>query len=247
MIFLKQSTASQEVPLGYFVDSTDGNTEETGLSIANTDIKVWKTGATTLANKNSGGATHISNGIYYAVLDATDTDTLGPLVIFVHVSGALTVRLECCVLAENVYDSLVGATDKLDVNTAEITAAVTVTTNNDKTGYGLAANAITASVIAADAVTEIQSGLSTLTAADVNSEVVDVLSVDTFAEPGSGAPGASISLASKIGYLYKAFRNKVTQTSTEYKLYADDEATVHQKATVADDGTTFTRGEVGGP
>lgn len=33
MIFLKQSTASQEVPLGYFVDSTDGNTEETGLTI----------------------------------------------------------------------------------------------------------------------------------------------------------------------------------------------------------------------
>jgi len=457
MIFLKQSTASQEVPLGYFVDSTDGNTEETGLTIANTDIKVWKTGATTLANKNSGGATHISNGIYYAVLDATDTDTLGPLVIFVHVSGALTVRLECCVLAANVYDSLVGATDKLDVNTAEIagsnvststaqigvnvvnaagtawasgaitsgvfgsgaitaaaiaadaigaselaadavteiaagvwgsaratytsagsfgegvasvqgnvtgsvnsvTAGVTVTTNNDKTGYSLtqsfptnfsslaitaggavtvgtnndktgysltqsfptnfASLAITAggevtvgtnndktgytltvtpptSADIADAVwdealsghttagsagkalsdagaagdpwstavpgaygagtagyilgTNVDttiSSRSTLTAAAVNTEVVDALNTDTYAEPGSGAPGATISLAQKIGYLYKAFRNKVTQTSTEYTLFADDESTAHQKATVSDDGTTFTRGEVGGP
>lgn len=118
-IYLKQSTASQEVPLGYFVDSTDGNTEETGLTIANTDIKLWKTGATTLANKNSGGATHISNGIYYAVLDATDTDTLGPLVIFVHVAGALTVRLECVVLAANVYDSLIGGGDLLDVNVSQ--------------------------------------------------------------------------------------------------------------------------------
>lgn len=114
-IYLKQSTASQEVPLGYFVDSTDGNTEETALTIANTDIKLWKAGATTLASKNSGGATHISNGIYYAVLDATDTDTLGSMVIFVHVAGALTVRLECVVLAANVYDSIIGGTDLLDV------------------------------------------------------------------------------------------------------------------------------------
>lgn len=109
-IDVRQSTASQEVPLGYFVDSTDGNTEETGLTIANTDIKIWKAGATTLANKNSGGGTHISNGIYYAVLDATDTNTIGPLVIFCHVSGALAVRVECRVLDEAVYDSLYGTT-----------------------------------------------------------------------------------------------------------------------------------------
>lgn len=119
-IKLKQSTASQEVPLGYFVDNADGNTEETGLTIANTDIKIWKNGATTLANKNSGGATHISNGIYYAVLDATDTDTLGPLVIFIHVSGALPIRLECEVLVANVYDSLVAASDNLQVDTVQI-------------------------------------------------------------------------------------------------------------------------------
>ena len=112
-IYLKQSTASQEVTLGYFVDSTDGNTEETGLTIANTDILVWKTGATTLASKNSGGATHISNGIYYAVLDATDTNTLGPLVIYVHVAGALAIKLECLVLTAAVYDAIIGTGDLL--------------------------------------------------------------------------------------------------------------------------------------
>ena len=131
MIFLKQSTASQEVPLGYFLDSTDGNTEETGLTINNADIKLWKCGATTLANKNSGGATHISNGIYYAVLDATDTDTLGSLVIFVHVSGVLTVRLECCVLAAAVYDALIGGGNfKADLDTIKgqsVTCAAGVT------------------------------------------------------------------------------------------------------------------------
>lgn len=118
-ILLRQSTASQELSLGYFVDSIDGNTEETALTIANTDIKIWKAGATTLANKNSGGATHISNGIYYCVLDDTDTNTLGSLVIFVHVAGALTVRVECQVLSAKVYDSLVAGTDNLEVDTVE--------------------------------------------------------------------------------------------------------------------------------
>lgn len=116
---LKQSTASQEICLGVFVDETDGFTAETGLTIANTDIKLWKMGATTLASKNSGGATHISGGIYYAVLDDTDTDTLGALIIYCHVSGARPVILECEVLAANVYDSLIPATDRLQVDVRE--------------------------------------------------------------------------------------------------------------------------------
>jgi hypothetical protein len=109
MYVLRQSTASQEIALGVFVDSTDGNTAETGLTIANTDIKIHKAGATTLANKNSGGATHISGGIYYAVLDATDTDTVGSGMIFCQVAGALAVRVPFTVLEEAVFDALYAA------------------------------------------------------------------------------------------------------------------------------------------
>jgi len=106
-MFLRQSTASQEVSLGYFLDTTDGNTEETGLTIANTDIKIRKGGGTTLTNKNSGGATHISNGIYSAVLDATDTNTLGDLVIYCHPTGALATKIEYTVLPAASYDALI--------------------------------------------------------------------------------------------------------------------------------------------
>lgn len=120
MIFLKQSTASQEVLLGPFVDSTDGVTAETALTIANTDIKIHVAGATTLANKNSGGATHISGGNYYAVLDATDTATLGSGCIIVQVSGALAVRVDFCVLPAMIYDSLIAGTDRLDTNVTHI-------------------------------------------------------------------------------------------------------------------------------
>lgn len=119
-ITLRQSTASQEIVLGPFLDSTDGNTEETALTIANTDIKIWKMGATTLANKNSGGATHISNGIYSAVLDATDTDTLGGLVIFIHVAGALAVRLECEVLNAANYDAFIAGTGTYPANVTQL-------------------------------------------------------------------------------------------------------------------------------
>jgi hypothetical protein len=125
---LRYATASQEVPIGKFLDDTDGKTAETGLTIANTDIKIWKTGGTTEANKNSGGATHIGAGRYYCVLDATDTDTLGPLEIAIHVSGALPVSRLCAVLPANVYDAMFLGTDKLDVNATEVNGVATTAT-----------------------------------------------------------------------------------------------------------------------
>jgi hypothetical protein len=129
-IILRQSTAGQEVPLGPFLDTTDGDSEETGLTIANTDILLWKTGSTTLASKNSGGATHISNGVYYAVLDATDTNTVGSLKIFVHVAGALFCTLTCLVYPTAVYDALIAGTGYLSVNLVADQSAATVGTVN---------------------------------------------------------------------------------------------------------------------
>lgn len=86
--------------------------------------------------------------------------------------------------------------------------------------------------------------LATQAKADVNAEVVDALATDTYAEPGQGAPAATATLAAKINYLYKAWRNKKTQTASTYSLFADDTTTVDQKATVSDDGTTTTVGEI---
>ena len=81
-------------------------------------------------------------------------------------------------------------------------------------------------------------------AASTNAEMVDALSVDTYAEPGQEAPGATVSLATKIGYGYKRLRNRRTQTATEEQTFADDGTTVDQKRTVSDDGTTFDAGEI---
>jgi hypothetical protein len=80
--------------------------------------------------------------------------------------------------------------------------------------------------------------------ADVNAEVLDVLNVETFAQPGQGTPAATTSIRLMLAYLYKAWRNRSTQTSSQYSLYNDDATTIDHKATFSDDATTASRGEV---
>lgn len=141
MNYLRQSTASQEVLIGPFVSSTDGNTVVSGLTIANTDIKVWKTGATTVVNKNSGGATYISDGLYYMTLDATDTNVIGPMRMDVHVTGALACWTNCTVLDEAVYDVMFGT-----VAPSTLVAGALMGLDNDAiTSAKIAAGAIGAS------------------------------------------------------------------------------------------------------
>lgn len=103
--FLKQSTASQTRIVGPFIDDTDFKTTETGLTIANTDVKLSKNGAAA-ANKNSGGGTHIANGMYALTFDATDTATVGELNVSILMSGALVVVAKFTVLEEAIYDAL---------------------------------------------------------------------------------------------------------------------------------------------
>jgi len=81
-------------------------------------------------------------------------------------------------------------------------------------------------------------------AAGVNAEVVDALATDTYAEPAQGAPGATVSLAAKLNYLYKVLRNKKIQTATEYQIFNDAGAVVDHKATISDVAGTFTKGEI---
>jgi hypothetical protein len=85
--------------------------------------------------------------------------------------------------------------------------------------------------------------LATQAKADVNAEVVDTLNVDTYAEIGQETPAATNTIRKMLGFLFKAWRNRSTQTATAYSLYADDGTTVDQKSTVSDDATTFDSGE----
>lgn len=111
-------------------------------------------------------------------------------------------------------------------NTTNITAGTITTVTN-----------LTNSPTAGDLTATMKASVTTAATASLNTT--------TYAEPGIGAPGATISLAEKISFLYKAWRNKTSQTATDYSLFNDDAVTTDQVATVSDDGTTFLRGEIG--
>ncbi|MFW0778495.1 MAG: hypothetical protein ACN2B6_12340 [Rickettsiales bacterium] len=107
-MFLRQST-SQVVRFGPFLDSTDGVTAETGLTIAQADMQLSKDGGAYAQKNTTGNATHDADGWYSTTLDATDTNTCGELYMQVNVSGSIPVWVRWWVLEEAVYDSLYGA------------------------------------------------------------------------------------------------------------------------------------------
>ncbi len=100
--FLKQSTAV-DVLIGPFVDSTDGDTEETALTISRADVLLSKNGQGAVQKTDITAAAHDADGFYNCELDATDTNTVGQLVLYVHEAGALAVRHDFQVVEEEVY------------------------------------------------------------------------------------------------------------------------------------------------
>ena len=107
-MYLRQST-SQIVRFGPFVDSTDGVTAETALTIAQADMQLSKDGGAFAQKNASGNATHDTDGWYSTTLNTTDTATVGELYLQVVVSGALPVWVRWWVMEEAIYDALFGA------------------------------------------------------------------------------------------------------------------------------------------
>lgn len=117
-LWLKQSTAVT-VKIGPFVDDTDFKTAETALTISQADIRLSKNGGAFAQSNNAAGATHDASGYYGVPLDATDTNTLGTLRVFVAETGALQVWQDFMVAPANVWDSLFGA-DLLQVDSTQL-------------------------------------------------------------------------------------------------------------------------------
>jgi hypothetical protein len=86
--------------------------------------------------------------------------------------------------------------------------------------------------------------LNDLSAADVNAEVVDVLSTDTQTLPGQTAPPAAPTLVQAITWLYKFLRNKKDNDGSTTQLYDDAGTTVDAKQTTSESGGTVTVAEI---
>lgn len=110
--FLRQGTAATVV-IGPELDSTDGNTQETALSIAQADVRLSKNAAAFAQANDSNAAVHMEAGYYSKALNATDIDTLGRLIVAVHKSGALAARGNYLVITAEAYDAMFATTGPL--------------------------------------------------------------------------------------------------------------------------------------
>jgi hypothetical protein len=92
---LLQSTASQKVYV-YLVDSTDHVTAKTGVT--SPTVTVSKNGGS-LGAAHDGTWAELAGGMYTVQLDATDTATVGPLVVRVVKADCDDARVLCYVRA----------------------------------------------------------------------------------------------------------------------------------------------------
>ena len=136
----------------------------------------------------------------------------------------------------NVVGSVASVTGNVGGNVVGSVGSVTGNVGGNVVGTVASVASVT-NIVSGGAITTSGGAVSTVTT------VTDLTST-TRAEPGQGAPGATLSPAAKLDYLYKAWRNRTTQDASTYKLYADDATTVDQKASVSDSGSVFDRGEI---
>jgi hypothetical protein len=163
-----------------------------------------------------------------------DWANVGSPTTTVGLSGTTIATSQVVASVTGAVGSVTGAVGSVTGAVGSVTGAVASVTGAVGSVSGNVAGNVTGSV----------GSLAAQAKADVNAEVVDAINVDVYGEPGQGAPAVSLSLVAKVNYLYKAFRNKITQTATTLSIFADDASTVDHKSTVSDDGTTYTRGEI---
>ena len=82
------------------------------------------------------------------------------------------------------------------------------------------------------------------TPAQVNTEVADVIKVDTITLPGQVAPPLAPTIEEAIAWPYKIARNEKDQSATLWQLKADDGSTVDAKSTVSESGGVVTKEKI---
>jgi len=186
-IYLKQSTASQQRAVGPFIDDTDFKTPLTGLTIANTDVKLVINGAASV-NKNAGGGTHRINGVYGITFDATDTTTVGEVEYSIVVTGALPVFGKFQVVEEAVYDAMFAAAAP-GPNTV-IPTNLAASQVWDFNLSGTAVGATLAGNVLADVPSTAEFDARTILAADYFDPATDTVATVTTVGSVSGAVGS---------------------------------------------------------
>jgi len=151
------------------------------LTIAQADVRLSKNAGADAQKNDVTSCAHEGDGLYMCELDATDTNTVGQLSLWVHVATALLVRHDFQVVEEAVYDAMFAASalgyvanapvnvaqfggsngtfasGRPEVNTTH--AAGTAWNSGGITAATLATDTITAAKLASDVATEINAGV----------------------------------------------------------------------------------------
>lgn len=167
MQLLKQSTASTVV-VGPVLDA-DGAAVTTAVAA---NFSIAKNG--TVAALTSETVNHSANGYYTIELTTSNTNTLGRLDIIVNNTAMSMANHRYDVLVAATYDAIVTTGIATGAQTLDIQSRLPASLdsgNMRSSVQSMAANTLTASALAADAVTELQSGLSTLDASGVRTSL----------------------------------------------------------------------------
>jgi len=115
-----KATVAATIVLGPFLDATDGVTPETGLSIAQADVRLSKNAGAFAQKNDATSCTHMENGYYSCPLNTTDTNAAGILSVAVNKAGAIPWRGDYGVLAGTPYNAIVLGTDYLGIDLLRI-------------------------------------------------------------------------------------------------------------------------------
>ena len=150
--------------------------------------------------------------------------------------------------ADNVKTAIEAAGTKLTL-ALEDTAELQTNQGNWTTATGFATPTnITAGIITTTTNLTNAPTIGDLTAtmkASINTEIVDVIKVDTVAEMAQGILPVAPTIEGILNTLYRKLRNKSETTENEDSVYNDAGTIKLIKATLSDNGTTFTKGEYG--
>lgn len=192
-----------------------------------------------------------SQYIYFAMLNAADgsANTTATVTGYVAIDGAAQAAIGGTVnnKGNGQYEAALAQADTNGNNIGYLFTApdclavsfsiVTTALNPYDTVRGLSGTALP------NADADAAGGLPVSDAGGLDLDAILSLLDDPRGEPGQGTPPVNPDMATKMDYIFKFLRNKLTQTSTTLSIFADDGSTVDHKSTVSDDGTTYTRGE----
>jgi hypothetical protein len=180
-------------------------------------------------NFGTGNAVNLTTANLDSALTAYNAATSGD------VDAALTAASLATMASLNALSGIVATQASLNALSGIVATQASLNT---------LANYITANVTTTADIDAALAVYDPATSANVDAALLNVLNTVTRTEPGQGAPASNAPLGTKIDYLFKAWNSRHTQDATTYKLYNAAGTVVDQKATVADDGTTFDRGVI---